>query len=129
MRIEAFRDVPYSRASFRISSAGIPQIFSAHSGVQVAARSLRLREAKYVLVDIVVVNEVFRDQRLDHGHRKGAVSSRLGAMCQSACLAVRDLYGSITTTFAPFWRASMTKGQWCRLVLSVLQPQIMIYFE
>src|SRR5437764_14263379 len=53
---------------------------------------------------------------------------RIG-MCQSASRAVRVLTGSITTSFAPFRLASAMNGQWCRLVLIVLQAQRMIYLE
>jgi hypothetical protein len=50
------------------------------------------------------------------------------AMCQSAALAVRVRTGSITTTLAPFSRASRMKGQPCRLVLTMFMPHTMMYF-
>lgn len=35
----------------------------------------------------------------------------------------------MTTTFAPFFWASFTIAQWCRLVLTELQAQITMYLE
>ena len=51
------------------------------------------------------------------------------AMCQSASRAVRVFIGSMTTSLAPFFLASAMNGQWCRLVLMVLQAHRMMYFE
>ena len=51
----------------------------------------------------------------------------LGAMCQSASLAVLERYESITTTLAPFLLASFTIAQWCKFVLTLLHAQITIY--
>ena len=60
--------------------------------------------------------------------RAASVPGRI-RMCQSACLAERVACGSITTTVAPRFCASLMNGQWCRFVLIGLTAQRMMYLE
>jgi cytochrome b len=57
--------------------------------------------------------------------RAMSVPGRIGR-CQSACLAVRLRWGSITTNVAPRARACLRKGMTWRLVDTALLPHIRI---
>ena len=77
MRITEGWVVANSRASVRTSSAASPVISATLSGWELFGRALlQLLVADRVLVDVVVVDEIFRDDHVHHAQRQGGVGAR-----------------------------------------------------